>query len=68
MATHLIVADGHRRVQEVAYLSQVLKAFCLQLYPLTVRFLHCLVNQRTHFLDLGDCKRLKEGELIEKII
>lgn len=51
--THLIIADGYRWMQKVADLPQVLKALCLQLYPLTVSFLHSLVHQYTYLLDLG---------------
>lgn len=56
--SHLIIADGYRWVQKVADLPQVLEALRLQFYPLTVSFLHCLVHQQPHLLNLGYCQGL----------
>lgn len=53
-------------MQEVSDLSQVLKALLLQLYPLTVRFLHCLIHKQTDLLDLGDREGLEGGKRNEK--
>lgn len=58
--THLIVADGYRRVQKVADLSQVLETFCLQLHPLTVGLLYRFVYQQTHLFDLVYCQGLPQ--------
>lgn len=60
--THLIIADGYRRVQKVADLSQVLETFRLQLYPLTVRLLYRFVHQQTHFFNLGYCQGLAQDK------
>lgn len=49
-------------MQEVPDLSQVLKALLLQLHPLTVRFLHCLIYKQTDLLDLGDREGLEKGQ------
>ncbi|KAF3860034.1 hypothetical protein F7725_000289 [Dissostichus mawsoni] len=43
-APHLIVADGHSRVQEVSDLPQVIEALRLQLYSLDISFLYSLVH------------------------
>lgn len=35
-SAYLIITDGHRGVQKVPYLSEVLKPLCFQLYPLGI--------------------------------
>lgn len=56
---HLVIADGHRLVQQVADVPLVLEALRLQLHPLAVRLLCCLVHQLPHLLDLGDSQGLR---------
>lgn len=56
---HLVVADGHRRVQQVADVPLVLEALRLQLQPVAVRLLRRLVHQQPHLLNLGDCQGLR---------
>ena len=49
-------------MQEVTDLSLILKALCLQPYPFAVRFLHRLIHQSTHLLNLGNCQLLRHRE------
>lgn len=51
-AAYLIIADGHRGVQKVPDLSQVLKPLCLQFYPLSVTLLDRFIDEESEFFDL----------------
>lgn len=56
--SHLVVADGDRRVQKVPDLPEVLESLFLQCHPFTVGFPNGLVHQQPHFLNLGYCQGL----------
>lgn len=51
-SAYLVVTDGHRGMQKVPDLSQVLKPLFLQLYPLSVTLQDGFVNEEAEFLDL----------------
>lgn len=55
---YLIVADGHRGVEEVPDLPQALEAFCLQPQALGVALQDGFVDEQTDFLDLGHLQSL----------
>lgn len=50
--TYLIIADGHRGMQKVPDLAEVLKALCLQLYPLSITFQNGFIDEESDFFDL----------------
>lgn len=52
-ASHLVVADGDRRVQEVSDLPKMLEALRLQPQPLPVSLPDGFVHQQPDLLDLG---------------
>lgn len=52
-ASHLVVADGDRRVQEVSDLPKMLEALRLQPHPLPVSLPDGFVHQQPDLLDLG---------------
>lgn len=49
---YLIVTDGHRGMQKVPDLSEVLKPLFLQLYPLGVTLEDGFVDEESEFFDL----------------
>ena len=50
--TYLIIADGHRRVQEVPDLAKVLKPLSFQFYPLGITLQDGFVEEEADFFDL----------------
>lgn len=56
---YLIVADGHRGVEEVPDLPQALETFCLQPQAFGVALEDGFVDEETDFLDLGDLQSLR---------
>lgn len=56
---YLIVADGHRGVEEVPDLPQALETFCLQPQALGVALQDGFINEQTDFLDLGHLQSLR---------
>lgn len=57
--SHLIVANGHRGVEEVPNLPEALKAFSLQSKAFGVAFQDRLINEQPNFLYLGYLKTLQ---------
>lgn len=49
---YLIIADGHRGMQKVPYLSEVLKPLCLQFDPLSVTLQDRFIDEESEFFDL----------------
>lgn len=49
---YLIITDGHRGMQKVPDLSEVLKPLCLQLYPLSVTLQYGFIDEESEFFDL----------------
>lgn len=56
---YLVVADGHRGVEEVPDLPQALETFCLQPHALGVALEDGFVDEETDFLDLGYLQSLR---------
>jgi len=59
---YLVVADGHRGVQEVPDLPQALETFCLQPQALGVALEDGFVDEQTDLLDLGHLQSLRGGK------